>query len=259
MYDAGMRDVDFRADPERARALINGWTSDRTHRRIPEILPKGIVDVSTRLVLVNALYFKAPWDTPFQKASTTTGAFHRSDGSTVMVPMMHGDAEGSAVYLAGRHFTGARLPYRGGALAMTVALPRDDADAALAELLGPHGLTAEGEPAVAVTMPRWSYRVATGLGDALEALGMTAAFDAGRADFSPMTLDERLHIAFVLHQTFVAVDEDGTEAAAATAVGMADSAVLRSHDLVLDRPFLFVVHDTAHGTPLFAGRVADPS
>jgi serpin B len=258
-YGAGMRSVDFRGDAEGARVEINGWTSDQTNGRIPEILPPGIVDTTTRLVLVNALYFKAPWDTPFEKAATSSAAFHRADGSKVTVPMMRGDAEGSAVYLAGEHFTGARLPYRDATLAMTVALPNGREDSALAELLGPHGLTADGEPAVAVTMPRWTYRVPTDLGDAFLALGMDDAFDARLADFSRMTADERLFISFVVHQTFVAVDEDGTEAAAATAVGMADSAALQSHTLVLDRPFLFVVHDTAHGTPLFVGRVADPS
>jgi serpin B len=254
-----MRDVDFRGDPEQARTLVNAWTGQETHGRIPEILPKGVVDVMTRLVLVNALYFKAPWETPFEKTLTSSGPFHRADGTKVTVPLMRGDAEGSAVYLPGRHFTGARLPYRGGTLAMTVALPTGREDAALAELLGPHALTAAGEPAVAVTLPRWSYRVPTDLGDVLKALGMSDAFDADLADFSRMTDDEQLFIAFVLHQTFVAVDEDGTEAAAATAVGMADSAALRAHSLVLDRPFLYVVHDTAHGTPLFVGRVADPS
>ncbi len=258
-YGAGMRDVDFRGDPERARVLINGWTSDQTNGRIPEILPRGIVDQMTRLVLVNALYFKAPWDTPFEKSATSSAAFHRADGSKVTVPMMRGDAEGSAVYLGGQHFTGARLPYRDGTLAMTLALPTGREDAALAELLGPHGLTADGEPAVAVSMPRWTYRVPTDLKDALVALGMNDAFDARSADFSRMTAEERLFISFVVHQTFVAVDEDGTEAAAATAVGMADSAAIQSHTLVLDRPFLFVIHDTAHGTPLFVGRVADPS
>ena len=86
---------------------------------------------------------------------------------------------------------------------------------------------------------------------------MTDAF-GDDADFSRMTDDERLHIQFVLHQTFIAVDEEGTEAAAATAVGIADSAVVQTHELVLDRPFLFVIHDVAHGTPLFVGRVADP-
>ena len=99
----------------------------------------------------------------------------------------------------------------------------------------------------------------TDLRDTLIGLGMTDAFDDRLADFSPMTTDADLYIAFVLHQTFVAVDEAGTEAAAATAVGMDESAAIESHTLVLDRPFLFVVHDVAHGTPLFVGRVADPT
>ncbi|HEY3530075.1 MAG TPA: serpin family protein [Nocardioides sp.] len=257
-YGAGMYDVDFLRNAEGARAIVNHWTAGRTHDRIPEILPEGAVDASTRLVLVNALYFKAPWDIPFEKAATTEAAFHRAGGSTVQVPMMHGDAEGSAVYLEGRHFTGARLPYRSGTLAMTVALPTADHDAALAELLGRGGLTATSESPVAVTMPRWRYRIPTDLRGPLMSLGLTDAFDDGRADFSRMTSDERLHVSSVLHQTFVAVDEDGTEAAAATAVAVADSAVAMSHTLVLDRPYLFVVHDTAHGTPLFVGRVADP-
>jgi len=263
IYGAGMREVDFRGDPEGARESVNRWTSDQTRGRIPALLPPGVVDEMTRLVLVNALYFKAPWETPFEKSSTRTAMFHRATGGPVPVPMMTGDPEGPAVYLEGQHFTGARLPYREGRLAMTVALPvlgADGDDAVLAELLGgPHALLRPGEAGVAVTMPRWRYRVAVDLGRTLAALGMPDAFDARLADFSPMTTQERLHISFVLHQTYVAVDEDGTEAAAATAVGMAHSAAIRSHSLVLDRPFLFVVHDTAHGTPLFVGRFADPT
>ena len=258
-YGAGMRAVDFRQDPEGARRLINGWTGTQTHGRIPQILPPGVVDDTTRLVLVNALYFKAPWDVPFQKASTSKAPFRRPDGSSVEAEMMQSDPNGSAVYLRGAHHEAARLPYRGRTLAMTVVLPTDGREAeALAEVLGPGGLTRPGSPAVAVSMPRWTYRISTDLAKPLSGLGMTEAFGDG-ADFSRMTEEERLHVAFVLHQTFVAVDEDGTEAAAATAVGMAESLVVQSHRLVLDRPFLYVIHDVAHGAPLFVGRVADPS
>jgi serpin B len=140
-----------------------------------------------------------------------------------------------------------------------VALPQGDEDAALAELLAPHGLTTAGEPGAAVTMPRWQYRVPTDLKQPLADLGMVDAFDVRRADFSRMTAEARLYVSFLLHQTFVAVDEAGTEAAAATAVGMSDTAGRLGHTVVLDRPFLYVIHDTAHGTPLFVGRVADPS
>ena len=253
-YGAGMRTVDFRA-VEAARALVNSWTAQQTHDRIPEILPRGSVDAATRLVLVNALYFKAPWASPFEKAATTPGRFHRADGSTVEARLMSAD-EGST-YISGVHFQGARLPYAGGTLAMTVALPTGSEAAALRELLG--GLTGDGEPGLHLTMPRWTYRVATDLKDPLKSLGMAVAF-GDHADFSGMTTDTRLAITDVLHQTYVAVDEAGTEAAAATAVVVGETSLpVTRHEVVLDRPFLYVVHDTAHGTPLFVGRVADPS
>jgi serpin B len=253
-YGAGMRTVDFQA-PEAARALVNRWTAQQTHDRIPEILPKGSIDLMTRLVLVNALYFKAPWSAPFEKAATSPGAFHRSDGSEVQAQLMSSD---SATYVEGRHFRGARLAYAGDTLAMTVALPTGPEAAALHELVGA-GLAADQGAGVRLTMPRWTYRIATGLKDALKALGMDVAF-GGDANFSGMTTEVDLLISDVLHQTYVAVDEAGTEAAAATAVVMGEtSAQLAPHELVLDRPFLYVIHDTAHGTPLFVGRVSDPT
>ena len=257
MYGAGMRTVDFVKAAEQARTLVNQWTAQQTHGRDPRDPAAGQRRPVTRLVLVNALYFKAPWAARSRRRATSPGAFHRADGSG------HGPADADDGRGRGLPrwdpLHGRPPPYRDGTLAMTLALPTGREAAALAELLGPHGLTADGEPAVAVSMPRWTYRVPTDLKDALVALGMNDAFDARSADFSRMTAEERLFISFVVHQTFVAVDEDGTEAAAATAVGMADSAAIQSHTLVLDRPFLFVIHDTAHGTPLFVGRVADPS
>ena len=121
-YDAGMRTVDFRHDLEGSRTLINHWTAQQTHERIPTILPPGSLDPATRLVLVNALYFKAPWLTPFEKVATTQQAFHRADGSRVAVPMMRAAPDG-ARYVAGPHWRGARLLYAGSTLAMTVGLP----------------------------------------------------------------------------------------------------------------------------------------
>jgi serpin B len=259
MYGAGMRTVDFRHDPEAARALVNAWTAQQTHDRIRQILPPGSVDVDSRLVLVNALYFKAPWATPFVTASTRPGVFTRGDQTKVTAQLMVID-EGPT-YVEGRHFRGARLPYAGGRLAMTVALPNGGSEPmALADLLA-HGLIGEGQPGLRLTMPRWSYRVATDLVGPLKTLGMAVAFGAGStdADFSGMTDDTALAITDVLHQTYVAVDETGTEAAAATAAVVGEtSAPVLQQELVLDRPFLYVVHDTAHGTPLFVGRVGDP-
>lgn len=258
-YGAGMQTVDFVQDPESARTLVNGWTSDQTHHRIPQILPPGSVDGSTRLVLVDALYFKAPWQTPFTKTQTTSGAFHTSGGGSVDTPMMH-SSDGVA-YVEGLHFRGARLPYAGGSLAMTVALPDEGGAsqeaAALGELLS-GGLRGPGQPGLTLSMPRWTYRIATDLSEPLTSLGMGIAFSTA-ADFSGMS-DEGLQVSDVLHQTYVAVDEAGTEAAAATAVVMDSLGVVEGPaPLVLDRPFLYVLHDTAHGTPLFVGRVSDPS
>ena len=258
-YGAGMRTVDFRSAYEAARQLVNQWTAHETHDRIPTILPPGSVDASTRLVLVNALYFKAPWSDPFEKTATSQKPFTRADGSRVQVPMMQAQPQG-AVFVAGTHYEAARLPYAGSRLAMTVALPDSGHEVeALAALLG-EGLTAKGEEGVNIELPRFTFRTPSALKQPLIDLGMPLAFGRGEgADFSPMSPTTPLVIHDVLHQAFIAVDESGTEAAAATAVVMREtSGMLNTHDLVCDRPFLFVIHDTDHGTPLFVGRVADP-
>jgi serpin B len=258
-YGAGMRTVDFRHAAEAARTLINSWTADQTRDRIPTILPPGVVDDTTRLVLVNALYLKAPWRSPFEKQSTRSRPFHRADGTTVEVDMMSSGADGAAVWLRGDHFDGARLPYAGNTLAMTVALPEEGHEsAALTEVLA--RLTGPGDAGgLELSMPRWTFRTPSGLKAPLRRLGMVDAF-TGAADFGPMAPSDPLYVSDVLHDAFIAVDENGTEAAAATAVVMGEtSAQVPRHTLVLDRPFLFVIHDTANGTPLFVGRVADPT
>jgi serpin B len=257
-YGAGMRTVDFRHAAEAARQLINEWTSGQTHGRIPTILPPGVVDSTTRLVLVNALYFKASWADPFQKVATSQKPFIKADGSRVDVEMMQA-APAGAVYLSGAHYEGARLLYAGATLAMTVAVPDSGhEDEALRALLG-GGLTAKGAAGLNLSLPRWTFRVPSDLKQPLMDLGMPRAF-GGNAEFSPMSPSDPLYIYDVLHQAFIAVDEDGTEAAAATAVVMDEaSGMLSEHDLVCDRPFVFVIHDVAHGTPLFVGRVADPT
>jgi serpin B len=258
-YGAGMRTVDFRGAAEPARVLINRWTSGQTHGRIPAILPPGVVDSTTRLVLVNALYFKASWADPFQKVTTSPRPFTKADGSRVEVEMMQAAPDG-AVYLSGAHYEGARLLYAGATLAMTVAVPESGHEGeALTALLG-GGLTAKGTAGLNLSLPRFTFRVPSDLKQPLIDLGMPRAFDPMSAEFSPMSPRDPLYIYDVLHQAFIAVDEDGTEAAAATAVVMDEaSGMLTEHDLVCDRPFLFVIHDVAHGTPLFVGRVADPT
>lgn len=258
-YGAGMRVVDFEHAPEPARAAINAWTADQTQDRITDILPRGSIRADTFLVLVDALYLKAPWDKPFEKALTADGPFHLADGTTVTASMMRASITGQVGGGAG--WRSARIPYAGGSLAMTVVLPDPgrQAEVETAFAAQPAGFLTGRSGAVELTMPRWTFRTAVPLKEPLQRSGMAQAF-SDAADFSAMTADASLRVDEVYHQVFVAVDEEGTEAAAATAVVMGvSSARPPGEELVLDRPFLFVIHDTAHLTPLFVGRVGNPT
>jgi serpin B len=261
-FAAGMLMVDYKTAPERARSLINGWTAGRTHHRIEEIVPAEAVDALTRLVLVNALYLKAPWETPFEKSVTRPGPFRRADGSTVEAKLMAGLLE-DASYAETADWQSVRLPYAGRGLAMTVVLPREGAMARTWDVVvrgGVANLLAAPRPrAVQLTLPKWTLRARVPLADTLSDLGMPTAFDATHADFSGMTRQERLHISAVLHETLIAVNEEGTEAAAATAVVAGTLAAPVAVQMTVDRPFLYVIHDVRHGAPLIVGRVDDPT
>ena len=254
----GLREVDYVGASEKARTAINGWTAEQTHDRIPEIIPPDVLDELTRLVLVNALYFKAPWSTPFEVDATTDDEFHLGSGETVTVPTMHG----SVGYGAGDGWRAAHLAYAGGTVAMTVVLPDEGREEDLDTVVASGGLASllvpDGE--VELSMPRWTFLAQAPLKEALIGLGMKAAFDDTAADFSAMTTEADLVVTDVLQQVFIAVDEAGTEAAAATAVlaGETSAPAEPPEPLVVDRPFVFVIHDVEHGTPFFLGKVVDP-
>jgi serpin B len=262
-YGAGMRLVDYR-NPEAARSRINAWTSDQTHGKIDELIPEDVLTALTRLVLVNALYLKAPWEHPFEASRTAPLPFIRADGSAVDVPTMRTEIHG-ARYARGGGWEAAELRYAGNELAMTVILPdrgtgqalRTDLDGdQLAEILRAPASVG----ALDLRLPKWTFRTAASLNGTLAALGMPTAFDERTADFAGMTGDEQLYISEVMHQAFIAVDEAGTEAAAATAVAVSDSSAgPLPVSMVVDRPFLFVIHDLPTATPLFIGRITDPS
>jgi serpin B len=261
-FGTGMRVVDYARDPDTARRLVNAWTSGQTHDRIPEIVPAGVLDRLTRLVLVNALHLKAPWAEPFVEDQTRDLAFELDDGSVVGLPTMTA-ALASAALGTGDGWQAIRILYAGGGLAMTVVLPeRGRMDDVLTLVTGgglPDVLASVEHASVELFLPRWTFRSTSPLTDVLPTLGMSTAFDPDRADFSGMTRDAHLYISAVLHEAFVAVQEQGTEAAAATAVVMGETAaLLPDAQVYVDRPFLFVIHDVAHGTPLFLGRVTDP-
>lgn len=257
-YGAGMRIVDYKTEHEAARRAINDWVADRTHDRIKDLIPEGVIDDRTRLVLTNAVYLKAPWQLPFGAA--VPGTFHRADGSDVQAPLM--GLRDSLAYGAGDGYRAVRLPYVGG-LSMVVLVPdagklgafeRGLDGAALRRIVG--GLRPTH---VILSMPKFTFRSQAQLAAALSEMGMPLAF-ADRADLSRITKQEHLEIAAVAHQAFIAVDENGTEAAAATGVvARVTSALVGQIELRIDRPFLFLIQDDETGAVLFLGRVLDPT
>ncbi|WP_344065265.1 serpin family protein [Nostocoides vanveenii] len=261
-FGAGLHTVDYKADAEAARTEINGWTSEQTHAKIPELIPHGVLSPATRLVLVNAVYFKAPWHVPFTPALTALGPFTGDKGDARQVPMMHNGF--SAPYAHGSGWESVTLHFAGRELAMTLVRTEDPGVSAQRAWLTADklrsALTATDQPAVQLTLPKWNFRTPSPLTAILPAMGMPLAFDADKADFSAMTTQERLYISAVIHEAFIAVDENGAEAAAATAVIMdAAGAPAEPKALTFDRPFLFVIHEVESATPLFIGRVAEPS
>jgi serpin B len=260
-YGAGLRLVDFQNNPVGACQLIDGWVSDQTEGRIPKLLDS--LDSNVRLVLVNAIYLKAPWLEPFAESDTKTAPFTRSDGSQVSVPTMSlGLSEGR--YASGSGWQAVELPYAGGSLAMTIVVP-DDLAAFESSLDGARfsQIAAALQPThVDLTLPRFKIETKSDLASALAGMGMPLAFDPTRADFSGITTLEQLYIAKVVHQANISIDENGTEATAATAVVMAAASAVPIQPPVtlhVDRPFLFALRDTNTGAILFLGRVVDPS
>lgn len=262
-YDAGLRVTDFVADPDGSRTTINEWVSDETRDRIPNLLPQGSITSDTRLTLVNAVYLKAPWATQFSEESTLDRPFTRLDGSTVEVPMMA--ARLTAPYAAGEGWQAVELGYVGGELALLLVVPDAEGLAAVEGSL-PAGLLDEviatlTGAEVDLQLPRWDIETAAPLADLLAELGMPTAFTDG-ADFSGITRETALAISAVMHQANITVDENGTEAAAATAVVVGVTSAPEPTDVVelhVDRPFLFALRDTTTGAITFLGRVADPS
>lgn len=266
-FGAGLELVAFSEDPDGARDEINDWVADHTKDRIEDIVPEGAITTDTRLVLANAIWFSGAWSSAFSADNTDDGEFTLLDGETVTVPFMRQTE--SYPYVAGEGFQAVELPYDGSGFAFTVLVPdagEFDAfeasldqvalDAILADLQGVE---------VRLQLPRFSFDYDANLSDTLKALGMTDAFDGNLADFTGMVDGDTpnpLVIGGVLHKAFIDVNEDGTEAAAATVVMMeATSAQPDAEpvELVVDRPFVFAIRDAESGTVLFLGRVLDPS
>lgn len=256
-YGAGLRVVDFSGDPDGSRDVINDWVEEATEDRIKDLLPDGAVDVLTRLVLVNAIWFKANWAEKFDPDRTAPGSFTRLDGSAVTTPLMHSTATGQ--YATGSGFTAVRLPYAGDA-AMVVVLPTaGKSPAELAATMTPDDFAISwGTFRVDLTLPSFEFETEIALKEALQALGMTAAFTEA-ADLTGITDAADLFVQDALHKSFIALDEDGTEAAAATAILIGLTSAPPPATFTADRPFLFWIEHSSTGEVLFLGQVTDPS
>jgi serpin B len=262
-YGAGMRLVDYENDPEGARKAINDWVSDETRDKIKDLIPQGAIDAMTRLVLANAIYFKAEWLNQFEETATDPEPFHLLDGSAVDIPMMHQSE--SYGYVLGDSYQAIELPYRYGNAFMLIIMPDEGQFETVEGQLSPEMITdLLGRMTfgpVNLGLPKFTYESEFSLNQALTDLGMTDAFDPGRADFSGMDGARDLYISQVLHKAFVSVDEKGTEAAAATAVIMELTSAPMGEPITfsVDRPFVYMIRDQQTGTVLFLGRVMDPS
>jgi serpin B len=261
-YSASVAPLDFNV-PEPARKTINTWVENKTHQKIKDLIPGGALDAATRLVLVNAIYFKGDWASPFMTEATRPQSFKLPSGRTAQAPLMFQKKHFN--YAEDETMQALELLYAGDDLSMLVLLPRKaDGLAALESSLSPASLAkwmqSMSSPEVRVYLPKFKMTCRFGLNDTLKAMGMTDAFDAGRADFSGMDGRRDLSISAALHKAFVEVNEQGTEAAAATAIGMRATALPPPPvEFRADHPFLFLIREKSTGSILFIGRVKNPT
>jgi serpin B len=270
-FGAAFEPVDFVKNASAATQHINEWVADQTHNRIRDLIPGGALDETTRLVLANALYLKAPWANEFSSNATQPEPFHVRGGTGINVPTMQ-KKSGHFGYAKREGYTAVSLPYEGNDLQFLVLLP--------GEVNGLHALESKlsGDTLagcaklqtrdIDLHMPKFKLEPPTlALAEKFEALGMKTAFDKprGSANFdkmAPRTPKDCLYISQIFHKTFIAVDEKGTEAAAATAVAMMAGTALRSPpppiEVKIDRPFVYAIQHVPSGVCLFLGRVTDP-
>ena len=258
-FDAEIRGVDF-TDTEGTKRAVNDWVSTKTNGRIPTIIEQ--VRPDDVMYLINAIWFKGSWRSRFDKARTRDGEFTRADGSRQTVRIMSQEVDTSAGF---RHFADAtveagELPYGNGAFAMTILMPPRGASIdAFATSLTPERWNAivgslQDRNGMIVELPKFTMTYKRELKDDLIALGMTDAFDPGRADLTAMSAGGGLYVGFVTHKAFVAVDEEGTEAAAVTNSGIRETSMPAGFHV--DRPFVFAIRERLSGTVLFIGKVA---
>ncbi len=261
-YGASVTPLDFRAS-ETARKTINTWVEGKTNQKIKDLIPGGALNATTRLVLVNAIYFKGNWTSPFKAEETQEQPFRLQSGQTVRAPLMFQQKHFN--YAEDDEVQALELPYAGDDLSMIVLLPRkEDGLASLENSFSPAKLAkwtqAMWSPDVKVYLPKFKMTCRFSLNDTLKAMGMSNAFDQAQADFSGMDGSRSLFISAAVHKAFVEVNEQGTEAAAATGISMALAALPRPPiEFRADHPFIFLIRERSTGSILFIGRVTQPT
>jgi serpin B len=259
-YGAGLTELDFENETEKSRQIINHWVEKETRDKIKELLPKGIILPDTRLVLTNAIYFKGDWAEKFDRKATVDELFQLADGQKVKTPIMH--RNGDYGYFENELIQMLSIAIKGKELSMIFVLPRKKGmlpeveakatpDSVRTWLAGIRGSE------VNVALPKFEITRQTRLKDTLRDMGMITALTPA-ADFSGMSAKEGLMISDVIHKAYVAVNEEGAEAAAATAVVMKPTAMPVQRNFRADHPFLFMIRDNRSGSILFIGRMADP-
>ncbi len=262
-YHAGAFTADFATAPDKARLKINSWTADRTHGKVPDLFPENSLDTLTRLVLVDAVYFKGEWKTAFKKDLTTETDFFTAPERVVKVSMMALSGDNARFnYSEPPGLQMLELPYKNDRLSMLLLLPAQGGLKELERTISPEQLSAwkQGlyKERVDVYLPRFVLNARYSLPDTLSEIGMPSAFTL-QADFSGMDGKKDLYIRQAVHQGFVEVNEEGTEAAAATGVSMdLKSMPMPVAQFRADRPFLFLIQERETGRIVFMGRVQKP-
>ncbi len=265
-YGAGLEPMDFAGQPEESRQIINTWVADQTEDRIQDLLPADSITADTRLVLTNAVYFKAGWLFTFTEENTRDEVFTLGDGATVTAPLM--SQSEYFRYVEGQNYQALSLAYENSNTEMLVILPQagefEAVEATFSEAMYNEILAGLSEQYVWLMLPRFESEFSTRLSDPLISLGLTDAFDPNAADFSgmlPADSADELFISDAIHKAFIKVDESGTEAAAATAIIMETAMAVQTPDPIAfhaNRPFLYLIYDRTTGSILFMGRVLNP-
>ena len=266
-YGGKTNNLDFVKDPEGSRVTINDWVEKQTKDKIKDLIPQGVINDMTRLVLTNAIYFKGEWVKQFDKENTTDEDFRINENDSVKVPMMQRtDEEAEFNYAENKDLQILEMPYSGEDLSMLILLPKNDDLAKVENSLSTENLAQWKKDLkkqrVEVFVPKFKFETKYLMTEDLKAMGMPTAFGLG-ADFSGMDGKKDLFISEVIHQAFVEVNEEGTEAAAATGVVMMLGALPGEETKIpvfrADHPFIFLIQEKNSGNILFIGRVVNPA